>query len=105
MNVVGCVRIPVDEGLVRTFRDADLRALDTRECLKRRASGTAAVRAMTILSIEEFIGHLVADCATTAPAREYPLANFFIRVITHKCKAERRQPPASPIRQGAPPEA
>src|SRR5438552_15439221 len=56
----------MDQEIVTAFDQAKSVARDAGERLERRAGGAAAIRAMTIERIGEFIGHRVADRAAMA---------------------------------------
>src|SRR5438046_6083338 len=60
----------MDQEIVTAFDEAKSVASEAGERLERRAGSAAAIRAMTIERISEFIGHRVADRAAMAFAGE-----------------------------------
>src|SRR6266536_1250718 len=69
----------MDHEIVTAFDEAKSVARDAGERLECRAGGAAAIRAMTIQRIGEFIGHGVADRAAMAFSGEDANIRFLRR--------------------------
>src|ERR1700687_5385894 len=69
MNVVA-VLLATDQQVFITFCDSQLVALDAGEWFERGTRGAAAVRAVAVQGVDEFVHHRVVDCATHALSGE-----------------------------------
>ena len=78
MDIVVGILVAEYQNLFFTLGDAQFAPLDACKSLERRTCRPAAIRAVAIQGILEFIRYSILDCPAQALSYEYPTAIRFV---------------------------